>query len=404
MEDERPAPRHRFAYVDMQPEAGTAFTHDWPGLIEARRGMRRILRDQLPDVVHLRMADVGSLAAAEVAAELGIPTVFTLAPDPHALINAAEESGRLDRRSFAAADATQALWYRVDLVRRLTRQAAHVVLFPRDNLANQLRDLAGIDLAAERGRFTVVPEGVDVAPIRAAASATTLATSSAARDLMDRIARLSPERHGLPLVVSIGRLVEVKGMSRLVEAFASDAELQRRANLVIVGGDLEHPTAEEQAELDRMQRLMAEHAALRGCLILLGHRPNRDVPDILAVARHGQGSLVGAGGAYAAASRKEEFGLAIVEALAAGLPVVAPVAGGPSTYVEQGRTGYLVDTTDPLRLAAAVRGALDLAFVPGRAEYAAVTIGRKYDIRAMAGALVPIYADAVPARSLERAS
>ena len=37
------------------------------------------------DVLHLRMADVGSMAAAAVATRLGIPTVFTLAPDPHAV-------------------------------------------------------------------------------------------------------------------------------------------------------------------------------------------------------------------------------------------------------------------------------------------------------------------------------
>ena len=51
---------------------------------------------------------------------------------------------------------------------------------------------------------------------------------------------------------------------------------------------------------------------------------------------------------------KEEFGLAIVEALAAGLPVTAPLAGGPATYVEPGRTGTLVDTTDTAALASAI--------------------------------------------------
>jgi glycosyltransferase involved in cell wall biosynthesis len=77
------------------------------------------------------------------------------------------------------------------------------------------------------------------------------------------------------------------------------------------------------------------------------------------------------------ASRKEEFGLAIVEALAAGLPVVAPLAGGPATYVEDGRTGYLVDTGDPTALVRGVAGALDLSGQPGRAEYAAETIAAR---------------------------
>jgi hypothetical protein len=40
---------------------------------------------------------VGSFAAAEAAAELGIPTVFTLAPDPHAAIHALDRTGGLPR-------------------------------------------------------------------------------------------------------------------------------------------------------------------------------------------------------------------------------------------------------------------------------------------------------------------
>ena len=44
------------------------------------------------------------------------------------------------------------------------------------------------------------------------------------------------------------------------------------------------------------------------------------------------------------AAAKEEFGLAIVEALGAGLTVVAPDVGGPATYVADGDTGVLADT------------------------------------------------------------
>ena len=87
----------------------------------------------------------------------------------------------------------------------------------------------------------------------------------------------------------------------------------------------------------------------------------------------------------------EEFGLAIVEALAAGLPVVAPLAGGPATYVEEGRTGRLVDTSDPAALARGVAGALDLAGRPGRAEYAAETIASRYDISGMARDMTSVY-------------
>ena len=55
----------------------------------AARGIRAaFLAGPLPDVVHVRMADPGTYAAAEVALSLGIPLVFTLAPDPHGPIAA----------------------------------------------------------------------------------------------------------------------------------------------------------------------------------------------------------------------------------------------------------------------------------------------------------------------------
>ena len=162
----------RFAPVALEPEAGTAFGDSWPARISAERGLQRVIRVHgRPDVLHLRMADAGTLAAANVAATLGIPTVFSLAPDPHGLIASREASGDLDRRSFGVDDALLHFWYRVHLVERLARQADHVALFPRERLIDQLRELVGIDVMAAPGSFTVVPEGIDIAQIRHAGAA-----------------------------------------------------------------------------------------------------------------------------------------------------------------------------------------------------------------------------------------
>ena len=46
------------------------------------------------DAVHLRFADVATLAAARVCERLGLPVYFTLAPDPHALIRRREARRR----------------------------------------------------------------------------------------------------------------------------------------------------------------------------------------------------------------------------------------------------------------------------------------------------------------------
>ena len=125
--------------------------------------------------------------------------------------------------------------------------------------------------------------------------------------------------------------------------------------------------------------------------MLLGHRPHDDVLRVLAAAEAGFGPEIEPGGAYACASRKEEFGLAIVEALAIGLPVVAPRTGGPSSYVEDGVTGRLVDTLDRPALAAAIGDALDLAGRLGRPELARSLVAERVSIQTMSDALIPVY-------------
>lgn len=375
---------------------GSSFADAWPARVAAERSLRRVLQVRPATIVHLRLADVGSLSAARVARRRGLPTVFTLAPDPHAVIAGMEQSGELDRASFGPADARAHFWFRAWLVGRLTRGARRVVVFPRPALAASLRELVGIDVEADPGRYPVIAEGIDLGAVRAARAAVAGATEGAAppvvADLRDAVAGLGRERQGLPIVVSVGRLVEVKGMARIVEAFAADPGLLRRATLVIVGGAIDHPSTAERAEIERIEAALDDHPELARALVLLGHRPHDDVLRVLAVARDGLGPWIAPGGAYACGSRKEEFGLAIVEALAAGLPVVVPRAGGPAAYVEEGITGLIVDTLDRGALAAGIGGALDLVGVPGRARRAERLVEERFTIEAMAAELVPVYA------------
>lgn len=366
----------------------------WPVRVAAERAVRRVLRRRAPvDVLHLRMADVGSMAAATVARRAGVPVVFTLAPDPHAVIHALDMTGGLRRDNFGTVDGREHYWFRARLVQRLAADAAHNVLFPRPELRHDLRELLGVDVEQEPGRFTVVPEGIDLSVVDTAAAS--VGSSPAAAELARLVAALPPARHGLPLAVSVGRLHRVKGMATVVEAWASDPALVARANLVVVGGDLAAPSTDERLQLDLIADVLARHPGAADGLVLAGHRPHDVVASWLAVARHGDGSTVGADGVYVCASLKEEFGLAILEALAAGLVVVAPAGGGPATYVEHGRTGVLVDTSIPARVAAGIGTALDLAVAPDRAEgeaRAVALVRERFTVQAMAAALSSVYA------------
>ncbi|GBR45315.1 lipopolysaccharide core biosynthesis glycosyl transferase [Neokomagataea tanensis NBRC 106556] len=110
---------------------------------------------------------------------------------------------------------------------------------------------------------------------------------------------------GLPetafLVVAAGRMVREKGFSLLLKAWRG-ARLTQPATLVLVGDGPERAALEAQA-----------HAAPDICF--LGYRT--DMPELLA-----------AFDAFVLPSEHEPFGLVLLEAMAAGLPVCATAAGG----------------------------------------------------------------------------
>ena len=310
-----PAEGHLLTPVPLLAEAASA-AQAWPSRVAAERGIRRVLRTHRADVLHLRMAEVGSLAAAEVARELGIPVVFTLAPDPHAVIHALDMTGDLHRGNFGAKDEREHFWFRARLVQRLAEDSAHIVLFPRPQLQHDMRELLGLDVAGEPSRFTVVPEGVDLR-VSAAATAELERPGSpgpALAELDALVAALPEHRRRLPLAVSVGRLHRVKGMATLVEAWAGDADLAERCNLLIVGGDLADPSPDEREQLDLIAELLTRFPAAAAGLMMPGHRPNDVVAVWLAAARAGRAGGNAPAGVYVCSSLKEEFGLALLEA------------------------------------------------------------------------------------------
>ena len=95
------------------------------------------------------------------------------------------------------------------------------------------------------------------------------------------------------------------------------------------------------------------------------------------------------GGVYVDGAVKEEFGLAVLEALAAGLVVVAPATGGPPTYVDHGRTGILAPAEADL--APAIHAAFALVDAPDRPARARRMVEDNYSIDTMAAHLVGLY-------------
>ena len=280
-------------------------------------------RDRV-DLLHLRMADVGSLAAADVARELGIPTVFTVAPDPHA-----RDPSRLDRvrrRSPARTSGPSTCGSTSGSAPgscRASRPTRPHRPVPPPGAQRDMRQLVGIDIDGapraphdrRRGRR---PRGRRSLGGRGAEAAAGGARPAALAELRSLIEQLAPERRDLPLVVSVGRMHRVKGMATLVEAWAP-GELRDRANLLIIGGDLDRPVA-RRARAARPHRdvvLPTTRARRQVCSSPgtgrttsrpAGWRPRVSACPASPLAR----------GVYVCASVKEEFGIALLEAMAAG--------------------------------------------------------------------------------------
>ncbi|MDS0134561.1 MULTISPECIES: glycosyltransferase [unclassified Amycolatopsis] len=348
---------------------------------------RRLLRLSgcHPDVVHVRYADDGSLAIADAATALGARTVFTLTADPHRSL--AERHRPASAESPASA--------RFDLHR----------VYAADRLVARADTLLGLPgrppgelpayFPALRGRPEPesLAEGIPVLPQVAAEDPRQqqLADSLFAPD--DRLPRLGPDARGLPIVLSVGRLHPVKQQDLLVEAWLTRG-LHRRTALVLVGGDPARPTEDETRVLERILALHRAYPRAAGRLAVLAALGNDDV----RLLEHGLTRLLPAPSPhlYACPSRKEEFGIAVLEAMEAGLLVLGPRRGGLRHYIDHGHNGLLADTSglDAFGddLSAFVRAAAD---DPARARAAAAagrdTVRRRFGITQVAARFADVY-------------
>lgn len=145
-----------------------------------------------------------------------------------------------------------------------------------------------------------------------------------------------------PVIGIVGRVEPWKGQDLAVRMLAELATAGVAARVVFIGERASPTWPDFAGEVDH---LIAEHG-LGVQVSFTGHL--RDVRGALAELD-----------VLVCASREEGFGLAIVEAMQAGVPVVATRCGGPEDIVEDGVSGLLVPAEDPAALATAVRRVVD---------------------------------------------
>ena len=202
------------------------------------------------------------------------------------------------------------------------------------------------------GSFEIVPNGADVA----------------------RFADAEPAELGKGTkLLFVGRLDERKGFPVAVDAFGRLAPDRPDLRLIVVG---------DGPERSAVNGLPPE---VRARVAMLGAVPNVDLPPFEKACDLYLGTSVGG----------ESFGIVLVEAMAAGLPVVASGIPGYDEVVTNGVDGLLVPPRDPAALAQAAGSILDDPGLAGRLSSAGLARAATFDWRVVGARLEALYDRAI---------
>jgi glycosyltransferase involved in cell wall biosynthesis len=302
------------------------------------RAVKRYLRNFGPfDAIHGHSSKGGAIARL-AAFGAGVPAIYTL----HGLIMMDPGLPRWKWLFYLTIELTLSL-----------RTARVIAVSPEEARA-------AVRVGLGRSRVVTVPNGIG--PLK-------LAPRHEAR----RIMGVSDDA----LVIGfVGRLVDQKAPDVLVKAFATTTRVAPHARLAMVGA----------GPLDKPLRELAWRLGVADKIIWLGERDARGVFAGFDV--------------FALSSRKEGLPYVVLEAMVAGLPVIATSSAGVEILVEPGVNGAVVPPGDD---AAFARALIDLALNPQRlARYAAASRARAAEltIDAMVERTLDVY-EALTAREVK---
>jgi 1,2-diacylglycerol 3-alpha-glucosyltransferase len=315
-----------------------------PAVIPVSPFVDRLLPKLKPDVIHAHHPILLGQTAATKADELDLPLVFTFhtqyreythyLPLPQEVI-----------QEFLK-DAVQS-W-----LQDYMRKCQHIVI-PSESMKETIVREYGL-----RDRFTVIPTGIDLEPYR-------IADGEALR------ARKGWQKE--KVMISIGRMAPEKNWDTLLKAAKIVRENHPDLRVVLIGD------GPARSDLEGL----ASELGIADHVTFTGEVPFVDVPAYLKAAN-----------LFGFASTTETQGLVTMEALAAGLPVVAVDASGTRDILTDGEQGFLVPN-DAEALAASI---IRLLESPARMETFkenALGKAREYDQRDCAKRLIEVYDQAI---------
>lgn len=311
----------------------------WP----LRRWLRAHVADY--DVVHIHaLFSFTSTAAAGMAHRRGVPYVVR----PLGVLN---RWGRQNRRPLL-----KSLSFRC-LEGPLLRRAAAVHYTSRQE--QREAEEAGV-----RTRGVLIPLGIDLRPFeRLPDQGVFLARFPLAKDR--------------PLVLFLSRLDPKKGLDLLLPAFAEVRRRQTKALLVIAGGGEEAGAARE--------RELAKRLGIEAAVLWTGALDGELKRAALAAAT-----------VFVLPSYSENFGLALVEALAAGLPCVTSTEVGIAPDISTAQAGLVVPCKVAALTLALERLLADAGLARSLATAARHLARERFSLEAMGRRLKELYGELCP--------
>jgi glycosyltransferase involved in cell wall biosynthesis len=277
---------------DISPLRDTASFHD----------LLRIMRAELPDVVHLNSSKVGGLGA--LAARI--------AGVPHIIFTAHGWAFNEDRSFFS-------------------RMVIRILHFLTILLAH--RTIAVSQAVAKEAPAWGLRNKIAMIHQPATPTENILEKDAARKQLAEKIPTLNSEQR-----LWIGIVAELhknKGINYAIEAMR-DLEIQKKGALMIVGGGQE----------GNALALQIHENNLEGSVFMLGFEPEAS-------------RIMPAFDIFLLPSLTEAFGYVLLEAGFARLPVVASKVGGIPEIIEDSKTGLLVPVRDPDAIAEALKKLID---------------------------------------------
>ena len=299
------------------------------------------------DVIHTHHPILLGQTAARKAAELGLPLVFTF--------------------HTKYWDYTHYVPFPQEVIQEFLKNAVHKwlkdfmqkcqhIIIPSESLKDFLVKEYGLD-----AHYTVIPTGTNLEPFL-----------SADGDLIRKEQGWQDET----VLISVGRLAPEKNWETLLRAFAIVYPKHADLRLVLIG---DGPSRESLQSL-------ADQLGVAERMTFLGSIPFGEVPSYLKAAD-----------LFSFASVTETQGLVTIEAMAAGLPVVAVDGSGTRDIVEHGKQGYLVEN-DADALAKGLDELLSDPHQMKRFSNSALKKAKAFDVNQLTRQLVDVYEAAIQAK------